>query len=78
MAIGNKAGARAEKPVLQRAGKFLRESRAELRKVHWPTRKEVTAYTIVVLFITVVVAAFVGLADVIFFRLLDLIGVLGR
>lgn len=78
MAIGNKAGTRAGKPLLQRAGKFLRESRAELRKVHWPTRKELTAYTVVVLAITVLVAALVGLFDVIIFRLLDLIGVLGR
>lgn len=78
MAIGNKAGTGVRKPLVQRAGKFLRESRAELRKVHWPTRKELVAYTIVVLAITVLVAAFVGLVDLIIFRLLDLIGVLGR
>lgn len=74
MAIGNKASAGVRKPLVQRAGKFLRESRAELRKVHWPTRKELIAYTIVVLAITAIVGAFVFLADVIFFRLLDLIG----
>lgn len=78
MAIGNKAGARAGKPMIQRIGKFLRESRAELRKVHWPNRKELVAYTVVVIGITAVVAAFVGLFDVLIFRLLDLIGVLGR
>lgn len=78
MAVGNKAGTRSEKSLMQKAGKFLKEARSELRKVHWPTRKELTAYTIVVLGITVVIAAFVGLFDVIFFRLLDLIGVLGR
>lgn len=74
MAIGNKAGAGVRKPLIQRAGKFLREARAELRKVHWPNRKELVAYTVVVLAITVIVAGFVFLADVIFFRLLDLIG----
>lgn len=74
MAIGNKAGAGVRKPFLERAGKFLREARAELRKVHWPNRKELVAYTVVVLGISVIVALFVFAGDVIFFRLLDLMG----
>lgn len=78
MAIGNKAGSRASKPLFQRATKFLREARAELRKVHWPTRKELIAYTIVVLFTTVVAAIFIGAADFLFAELLRLSGVLGR
>jgi len=78
MAIGNKAGTRAGKPYVERIVKYFREARAELRKVHWPNRKELVAYTVVVLGITVLVAAFVGVFDVLIFRLLDLIGVLGR
>jgi preprotein translocase subunit SecE len=34
---------------LKRWAKFLREVRAELKKVAWPSRNEVTTYTIVVL-----------------------------
>ena len=41
----------APKPVSQRTspGQFLREVRAELRKVAWPTRAEVLNYSTVVL-----------------------------
>ena len=38
--------------------KFLREVRGELKKVTWPTRRELTAYTGVV-FIAVLLVAFV-------------------
>jgi preprotein translocase subunit SecE len=41
---------------------FLREVRAELRKVIWPTRKELTTYTTVaVIFIMVMVGIVTGL-----------------
>jgi preprotein translocase subunit SecE len=41
---------------------FLREVRAELRKVIWPTRKELTTYTTVaVIFIMVMVGVVTGL-----------------
>lgn len=39
------------------AKKFLREVRGELKKVTWPTRRELTAYTGVV-FIAVLLVAF--------------------
>jgi preprotein translocase subunit SecE len=38
---------------------FLREVRQELRKVAWPSRREMVAYTVVVLFTVVVLTAFV-------------------
>lgn len=75
MAIGNKAGTQTEKPFLQRVGKFLRDTRSELRKVHWPTRKELIAYTVVVLFISAVAALFIGLFDLGFSAILRWIGV---
>jgi preprotein translocase subunit SecE len=37
--------------------RFIREVRAELKKVSWPDKKELSAYTGVV-FISVIVAAF--------------------
>ena len=45
---------------------FLREVRAELRKVAWPTRPEVRSYSILVLITVVVFTAMVTLLDVIF------------
>ncbi|GLY23382.1 preprotein translocase subunit SecE [Micromonospora echinospora] len=45
-----------------RFARFIREVVAELRKVIWPTRKELLTYTaVVVAFVTVVTALVVGL-----------------
>jgi preprotein translocase subunit SecE len=46
-----------------KAGQFLRESRMELKKVKWPTRKELLASTAVVIVLTLIVAFFLGLVD---------------
>lgn len=45
------------------AVQFLREARMELRKVKWPTRKELLASTAVVIVLVLVVAFFLGLID---------------
>ena len=42
---------------------FLRESRMELKKVKWPTRKELLASTTIVLFLVLLVSLFLGLID---------------
>ncbi|MBE3574770.1 MAG: preprotein translocase subunit SecE [Firmicutes bacterium] len=46
-----------------RVGKFLREVRAEMRKVTWPTRKELQTYTVVVLITTIAAAIYLGAID---------------
>ncbi|MBP1686981.1 MAG: preprotein translocase subunit SecE [Deltaproteobacteria bacterium] len=48
---------------IPRATTFLTEVWSELKKVHWPTRKETYAATLVVVIITVIVAVFLGVAD---------------
>ena len=45
---------------------FLKEVRQELRKVLWPTRRELITYTIVVLVTVVVLTAYVFGLDVVF------------
>ena len=42
---------------------FLREARVELRKVKWPTRKELLASTAMVIFLVLVAALFLGVID---------------
>jgi len=42
---------------------FLREVKVELKKVTWPTRKQTTGTTIVVIIFVFIVAAFLGLFD---------------
>jgi preprotein translocase subunit SecE len=46
-----------------RAVNFFGEVWAELRKVHFPSRKETYAATIVVVVVTVLVAVFLGVVD---------------
>jgi preprotein translocase subunit SecE len=55
---------------LKKALNFLRESKAELKKVKWPTFRETLQYTLVVIIISLVVAAYLGGLDYIFSFLL--------
>ncbi len=50
---------------------FLKEVLLELKKVNWPTRQETLRYTLIVIGISVVIAAFLGGLDVIFTTLLN-------
>ncbi len=42
---------------------YVRESREELKKVVWPTRRETTNHTLMVIGISLGVAVFLGAAD---------------
>ncbi len=49
--------------VVPRSVTFLQEVWAELKKVHWPTRSETYAATVVVLVLVGVVALYLGVVD---------------
>jgi preprotein translocase subunit SecE len=65
--------AHAGKPASFRALNFFRACWAELQRVDWPDRRQVGQATAVVLGFVVVAGAFLGLADVVAQRLVDLI-----
>lgn len=48
---------------VHKAGQFFRESKMELKKVKWPTRKELLASTAVVVVLVLFCALFLGLVD---------------
>ncbi len=52
---------------------YFRETRAELRKVSWPTREEATNLTLIVLGVTAAMAIFLGAIDFVFSTLIRLI-----
>jgi preprotein translocase subunit SecE len=59
----------------KRAGirQFLREVRLELKKVDWPSRRELVSYTVVVLATLIVTTAYVAGLDFVFSKaILDL------
>jgi preprotein translocase subunit SecE len=52
---------------------FLREVRDELKKVVWPTREEIIRLTGVVIIVTLLVGIFLGGADFILTKLVQLL-----
>ncbi len=59
----------AEGNVFSRLALFIRQVVAELRKVIWPTRKELVAYTTVVVIFVLVMAGIIAGLDYVFTRL---------
>lgn len=49
--------------LFKTAGLFLRQAKVELKKVKWPTRKELIASTVVVIGLTLLVSLYLGLVD---------------
>jgi preprotein translocase subunit SecE len=46
--------------------RYFKETRAELRKVTWPTREETRTLTTIIVIVTVAMAIFLGLLDYLF------------
>ena len=56
-----------------RIGEYIKETRAELKHVSWPTRRQATVFTVVVIVISLITAAYLGAFDYIFTSLLKLV-----
>lgn len=56
--------------ALLRINTFFKEVYAELRKVNWLNRRELVRYTLIVLAVTIIVAAFLGGLDFVFSSLI--------
>ncbi len=52
---------------------FINQVRAELAQVTWPTRQEIIRLTIVVIAISIFIGLYLGAADFLFTKLLELI-----
>lgn len=55
----------------KKAIEFLKEVRIELKRVTWPTRQQTIKYTLIVIGLSLGVAAFLGGLDFLFTWLLD-------
>ncbi|MET8894923.1 preprotein translocase subunit SecE [Streptomyces albogriseolus] len=58
-----KGGKRAKKGPLKRLALFYRQIIAELRKVVWPTRNQLTSYTTAVIVFVVLMIGLITLID---------------
>jgi len=52
--------------MFNKAKTFFQESMEELRRVNWPSRQETVQLTGVVIFVSVAIAVFLGVLDMIF------------
>ncbi len=53
--------------------RYLKDTRAEIKKVNWPSREEALNLTGIVIAVTAFMAALLGLVDYIFTRIFSLI-----
>lgn len=44
---------------------YVRESRAELKKVSWPTKQQLWYSTVIVVVVTAIASAYLGLVDLV-------------
>jgi preprotein translocase subunit SecE len=58
------ASAMQKKNYLNIASQFLREVVMELKKVTWPTRKQTTGSTLVMIILVIMVSLFLGVVDI--------------
>lgn len=49
---------------------YLKDVRAELAHVSWPSRRQTVMYTVVVIIVSVLTAAYLGILDFLFTELL--------
>lgn len=50
---------------------YLKEVRVELSKVIWPKRQEVTKLSLIVVVISLIVSAYVGILDYLFVQVIE-------
>lgn len=58
--------------IMNKLSKYLAESIAEMKKVTWPTKKETYNYTLLVIGISLGMAIFLGVLDLIFTKAFQL------
>ncbi len=63
--------------ILARITRYIREVRAEIRKVTWPTREDVMRMTTVVVVVLIISSVFLAMVDYGFSRIMQFIIGLG-
>jgi len=52
---------------------YIKETRSEMKHVSWPSKKETTNFTVIVIALSILVGALLGLFDFIFSYILKLL-----
>ncbi|MBI1957004.1 MAG: preprotein translocase subunit SecE [Candidatus Niyogibacteria bacterium] len=56
---------------IQRLTDYLKSARLEVKNVNWPTRRETVQFTILVIAVSALVAAYLGALDLLFIRVIE-------
>ena len=59
--------------MIQKISLYIQEARREFKRVNWPTPKQTLRLTLVVVVMSLLVAAFLGVFDLIFLYSLEFI-----
>jgi len=58
---------------MSRLTNYIKDTRAEMAHVNWPTRQQTIRFTTLVIAVSIITAAILGLSDFVFSRLLTLL-----
>ena len=58
---------------LEKGLQFLREARAELKKVTWPSKKQTIGSTVVVIVLVMIISLFLGVVDMTLSSLINIV-----
>jgi preprotein translocase subunit SecE len=58
---------------MSRITTYVKETRAEMKHVNWPTRQQTIRFTLLVIVVSLATAALLGISDFVFSRLLTLL-----
>lgn len=45
---------------------YIKDTKGEMKHVSWPSKKQIVSYTILVILVSIVISAYLGLFDYIF------------
>ena len=57
---------------MSKLGEYLKETKAELKHVSWPTRNQAVLFTVIVVVFSIITAFFLGAFDFLFAMLLKM------
>ena len=52
---------------------YIKEVKAETKNIKWPNKKQVIGYTTVIVILSILLAAYIGILDAAFAKLLSII-----
>lgn len=62
-----------KKTKIMKITEYIEGTQAEMKHVNWPSKEQTTRYTIMVVIVSVAVAALLGASDFVFSKLLTLL-----